>query len=44
MMQAVRQFTSDGVNEFSLILGEEREKVTPTQSSKVDENFLEKMQ
>ena len=43
MMQAVRKFTSDGINEFSLILGEEREKVKPTQPSKVDENFLAKI-
>ena len=43
MMQAVREFTSDGVHEFSLILGEEREKVKPTQPSKVDENFLAKI-
>ena len=43
MTQPIREFTSEGINEFSLILSEEREKVKPSQASKVDENFLSKI-
>ena len=40
MTQVVREFTSEGIKEFSLILAQEREKVKPSQPSKVDKNFL----